>query len=218
VGRPLQVGGSFRPAPLRVKVCACGCNCAFIGHPNALFRPECAARRELARSRLARQRLRGDPAWAAHEREMSRAWDRAQRSAGWPVPCAICREPVPMLRGRRKKGALCLRCRQESREWRGGRGAKLRGATQLRLKRPAPGPWRHYRRWTAHEATVLRRLWAAGTPADVIGRAMRRTPGSVRRHAGFLRLGRRARVLRSPGAADASARDVAPVRPEAAAD
>lgn len=52
-----------------------------------------------------------DPAWAAARRESKR------REPRQPIPCHVCAEPLPRIRGRTVERALCQRCQREHRAY-----------------------------------------------------------------------------------------------------
>lgn len=61
-------------------------------------------------------RRMADPAWAEARRERQRQrWRR--HDSGSPIPCHVCAEPLPRIRGRTVERALCQRCQREHRAY-----------------------------------------------------------------------------------------------------
>ncbi len=159
-----------------------------LSQPNAIYCPEHRRERMLESHRAwKRKERRTNPAWRSAEIARQSVRAKEERALGWPVQCAACLtwptwlRPnwVRSYRGRKKTGAMCVRCRLERAEAE-RRRLYAPPRQRKRLRQPKPfGARRHGELWLPADDRGLRAAWLAGVPTDWIARALGRTRTAV---------------------------------------
>lgn len=159
------------------------CGRMFLGKVNSRFCADCrVVRRRRSSAAYQRRAYATDPAYREKVLAYSRRWGAAVRRMQWPVPCAVCGAPVELFRGRKRTGAMCLRCRIAHAEAvRREIAFEKRRFLKLPVTRPK-GVRHNHDPWTVGDERMLRALRSAGRTWREIGKVLGRTARGTQAH------------------------------------